>query len=81
MAKSTRRITIALPEELAESLDQLVGRRARHQFLVDALAEKIARVRLAQAAEQAAGSLADVDIPGWETSERAHEWVRALRGA
>jgi metal-responsive CopG/Arc/MetJ family transcriptional regulator len=73
MAKSTRRITVSLPEELVKSLDQLVGRRARRQFLVDALTEKLARVRLAQAAEEAAGSLADVDIPGWETSEQASE--------
>jgi hypothetical protein len=26
-----------------------------------------------------AGSLADVAFPGWETSEAAAEWVRALR--
>jgi hypothetical protein len=26
-----------------------------------------------------AGSLADVDIPGWDASEAAAEWVRALR--
>ncbi len=81
MAKSTRRITVTLPDDLVESLDQLVGRRARRQFVVAALTEKLARVRLAQAAEQAAGSLADVDIPGWETSEQASEWVHNLRRA
>jgi len=81
VAKNTRRITVTLPAELAEALDQLMGQRERRQFLVDALSEKLARLRLAQAAEQAAGSLADVDIPGWETSEQASEWVHNLRRA
>ena len=33
----------------------------------------------ANRARKVAGSLADVDIPGWETSESAAEWVRASR--
>ena len=41
--------------------------------------EKLARVILSQVAKKAAGSLADVDIPGWETSEASVEWVRASR--
>ena len=63
------------------SIDRLVGRRRRSEFLVQAAAEKLARLRRAELLEQAAGSLADVDIPGWETSEAAAEWVRAGRRA
>ena len=37
------------------------------------------RQKLVKAAEKAGGSLEHVDIPGWETSESAAEWVRALR--
>ena len=33
----------------------------------------------ANRARQFAGALATVDIPGWETSEAAAEWVRASR--
>ena len=32
-------------------------------------------------AHQLAGSLADVDIPGWESSEAAERWVETLREA
>jgi hypothetical protein len=35
--------------------------------------------KLIKAAEKAGGSLEHIDIPGWETSESAAEWVRALR--
>ena len=40
-----------------------------------------ARRRLIEAAERVAGSLADEDIPGWNTPDEILEWVRALRRA
>jgi hypothetical protein len=49
--------------------------------VAEAVAEKVARLRLMEAAEEAAGSLVDVDIPGWETSESAAAWVHASRRA
>ncbi len=41
--------------------------------------EKLRRIKLLRAAEKFAGSLKDVDIPGWETPEAASEWVRKSR--
>ena len=38
-----------------------------------------ARRRLLEAAERVAGSLADEDIPGWNTPDEILGWVRALR--
>lgn len=35
--------------------------------------------KLIKAAEKASGSLEHVDIPDWETSESAAQWVRASR--
>jgi hypothetical protein len=74
MPGATVRIHVVMPTNLVASIDQIVGRRRRSQFLVEAAAEKLARLQLAQLVEDAAGSLADVDIPGWETSESAAEW-------
>jgi metal-responsive CopG/Arc/MetJ family transcriptional regulator len=70
---------VVLPEELVQSIDRLVGRRKRSEFVAEAVAEKVARLRLIEATEEAAGSLANVDIPGWATSEEAAAWVRASR--
>jgi hypothetical protein len=74
-----RRVHVLLPDELIESVDALVGQRRRSQFIAETVAEELRRRRLSAALEQMAGSLADVDIPGWETPEAAAEWVRALR--
>jgi hypothetical protein len=36
-------------------------------------------VRLLELFDRVAGSLADVDIPGWESSEAAEKWVERSR--
>jgi hypothetical protein len=40
---------------------------------------KTCQRKLVQAAEKAGGSLKHVDIPGWETSETAAQWVHDSR--
>jgi metal-responsive CopG/Arc/MetJ family transcriptional regulator len=70
---------VVLPEGLVAEVDALVGRRQRSRFLAEAVREKLEHIRLVRAAERAAGSLQDVETPGWETSESTTEWVRSLR--
>ena len=44
-----------------------------------ALGKVAEREKLIEAAKRVAGSLKDVDIPGWETSKSAAQWVHDLR--
>ncbi len=81
MSKENLRTHVILPREIVEAVDHLVGKRGRSKFFAEAAEEKLARIRLLEAARRAVGSLADVDTPGWETSESAAEWVRASRRA
>jgi metal-responsive CopG/Arc/MetJ family transcriptional regulator len=74
-----RRAHIVMPTELVEEIDAQVGPRRRSRFVQEAVEEKLRRQRLQTSLAEMAGSLADVDIPGWETQESAAEWVRALR--
>ena len=75
------RTHIVMPKELVKEIDRLAGPRGRSAFVTEAVEEKLRHERLREIAEKAGGSLADVDIPGWETSESAAEWVRASRQA
>ena len=75
----SRRAHVMVPAVLVEEVDALVGPRRRSEFFAAAISEKLARARLLKAAEELGGSLRDVDIPGWETSEAAVEWVHNLR--
>jgi hypothetical protein len=68
-----------MPAELVEEIDAQVGPRKRSRFVQEAVEEKLRRQRLQTSLAEMAGSLADVDIPGWETPEAAADWVRALR--
>lgn len=81
MSETTVRTHVILPRDLVDAVDKVVGRRRRSRFVAEAVQEKLARLRLLDAARKAAGSLADLDIPGWETGKTAAEWVRALRRA
>jgi predicted transcriptional regulator len=76
---STTRMHIVVPDDLARELDERVGKRGRSRFFTRAAAKELARLRLLEALEDAAGALADEDIPEWRTPEEATAWVRALR--
>lgn len=79
MAGEAVRTHIVVRRDLVESVDRLVGRRGRSKFFSEAAEEKLSRLRLARVARRVASSLARVDVPDWETSESAAEWVRASR--
>jgi hypothetical protein len=72
---------VVVPEELVEDVDALVGPGRRSRFVVDAIAEKVARVKLMRAAEAAIGSLEHADIQEWATAESTAAWLRNLRSA
>jgi hypothetical protein len=74
----TMRAHIIVPDELVTFIDEHAGVRGRSKFFVNAAVKEVKRIRCVEVARKVAGSLA---IPGWETSERAEEWVRNLRKA
>lgn len=74
-----RRAHVVLPDELLREIDARVGQRKRSEFIQEAIEEKLRRQKMQTTLAEMAGSLAGVDIPGWETPEAAAEWVRALR--
>jgi hypothetical protein len=73
------RTHIIVPDELIAAVDARVGQRRRSRFIAEAIAEKLRHADLLEAFDEFAGSLADVDIPGWETPESTSAWVRAMR--
>ena len=79
MSEEMMRTHVVIPKALVETIDALVGKRHRSEFLTEAAEKEVRRRKLIKAAEKAGGSLEDVDIPGWETSESTAEWVRASR--
>lgn len=79
MPKEVVRTHVVVPKELVESVDEIVRARHRSEFFAEAVEEKLRRIKLLRAAEKFAGSLKDVDIPGWETPEPTSAWVREIR--
>lgn len=73
------RTHVILPEDIVSTIDELVGSRNRSKFLTEAARSEIKRLKLIKAFKKIAGSLKDVDIPGWETPESSSRWVHDLR--
>ena len=59
----SKRTHIVIPEQLAQEIDTLVGKRGRSSFLTEAARKEVRRLRMLKALEEAAGSWADKDHP------------------
>lgn len=79
MHRAEDQTQIALPTDLVNQIDKLVGVRRRRQFLLEAVAEKLRHEERLTAFLAVAGALKDEDIPGWETPDATSAWVRSLR--
>jgi hypothetical protein len=73
----SKRTHIVIPDQLAEEIDTLVGKRARSSFLTQAAWKEVRRLRMLQALEQASGAWKDKDHP--ELKNGAANWVKKRR--
>ena len=76
---STVRTHVVIPKDIISDVDRLVGPRRRSNFFEEAVRKELKRIKLTAAAKKAAGSLKDVDIPGWETPTTTAKWVHDVR--
>lgn len=81
MAGSTerRRAHVVLASDLIREIDERVGQRRRSEFIQEAIEEKLSRLRRVEAFNRVVGSVADGDIPEWETRESTSAWLHELR--
>jgi hypothetical protein len=73
----SKRTHIVIPEQLAQEIDTLVGKRGRSSFLTEAAWKEVRRLRMLKALEQASGSWKDKDHP--ELKGGAVRYVEKLR--
>ena len=74
-----RRAHVVMSSDVLQEIDSRVGQRKRSEFIQEAIEEKLGRLRRVEAFERVVGSVADGDVPEWETRESTAEWLRALR--
>jgi Arc/MetJ-type ribon-helix-helix transcriptional regulator len=59
----SKRTHIVIPEQLAEEIDTLVGKRSRSSFLTEAAWKEVRRLRMLNALEEATGAWKDKNHP------------------
>ena len=74
---NTKRTHIVIPDQLVTQIDEVVGKRGRSGFLVQAAEKELQRLRQIKALEMAAGSWNDKDHQ--ELKEGSSAWVKKLR--
>ncbi len=79
IAEERSGVNVVVPEPLAREVEARVGPGDRERFILEAVEEKLKRLRRVESFQRFGGSLVAVDIPGWETAEASAEWVRGLR--
>ena len=75
------RMNVTLPEELVREIDRVAGRRKRSQFIVEAVRERLAKLRFSKALAQAAGAWSDENHPDLVTQEDINRYLRRARRA
>lgn len=73
----SKRTHIVIPEQLAEEIDTLVGKRGRSSFLTEAAWKEVRRLRMLNALEEASGAWKDKDHP--ELKRSAAKYVEKVR--
>lgn len=72
---------IRLPEELRAALEADVPAGKRTAFIVEAVREKMARLRALRALERVTGLMSADEYPEFASSEGVIAWVDGLRAA
>jgi len=81
LSTGKEKITVSLPQELAERLRQHVPARKRDAFIVHALQEQLALEEQLEVLEETAGAWKDADHPELATGADIDRWLEQLRGS
>ena len=75
------KVTVTLPRILIERLDEVVPKRQRSQFIVEAVQEKLAILEQIIALDETAGVCPDASYPEMRTEADIDHWLAQLRGS
>lgn len=79
-SSSTQKITLSLPQALAERLNAQVPARQRSLFIARILEDYLAVAEQAALLDETAGCWSDEHHPELATGEEIDAWLAALRG-
>lgn len=70
---------VVFPENVLSDLDRVIRKRERSDFIVQAVQEKLQRLKLQESFQKAAGIW--MDHPEMQTDSQVEKYVKRLRGA
>jgi Arc/MetJ-type ribon-helix-helix transcriptional regulator len=74
-----QKITVSVPRQLLNRLDEHVARRQRGRFIVEAIEERLDLEEQVAALDETAGAWSDEDHPDMLTDQDIDHWLEELR--
>ena len=81
MTYSKRKITVTLPVNLLDRLDESVSPRGRSRFIEEAIEARLAIQEQLAVLEDTAGAWQDENHPELDSGDAIDRWVEALRSS
>ena len=75
-----QKVTVTLPKQLVERLNEIVPQRQRSRFIAETIQERLIALEQIIAVEEAAGLWKDEDYPHFKTEADIDRWLAELRG-
>ena len=75
----TTRTNIVFPTDVLEEISSVAGKRQRSRFVVEAVKEKLERVKIKKALEKSAGAWSDKNHPDLKTQEDINRFLKTIR--
>jgi hypothetical protein len=79
-ATGFQKVTVTLPKQLVERLNEIIPQRQRSRFIAEAIQEQLITLEQSIAIEEAAGLWKDEDYPHLRTEADIDRWLAELRG-
>jgi len=80
MVTATNKTThFVFPQELLKTIDQVIGKRKRSAFVIEATREKLAQEKFLKAVKETAGAWQTKNHPGLKTKKDLNKYLRNLR--
>ena len=79
-AKSdTQKVTISLPSQVVQRMNELIPARQRSRFIAETLTERLALEEQILALDESAGAWSDARHPDMQDDAAIDRWLTALR--
>ena len=79
--RASQKITVTLPKDLLDRLNQVVPARGRSRFITEAIEQRLVAEEQLAVLNETAGAWSDEHHPDLRTDSQIDQWIQDLRSS